>query len=345
MDTGLQVIDHVDSKQKDAGQIIPAGQEGWRKAALGIGRQVIGAAGVVGTGGVAAPSNATVDSGESIQPGATAPALQGGAFTPSGPPIKKVLPPGAVLVTDQNNRQFILNPQKNTISPVGEGGGPGAPAKVPQRFIQPAPDQKNSETEVAAARTAGDQYGLNAHINDRLLELSKDTRTGPGTETWHRVLGAVAGPFGGSPSGDYQKIGAYLDRQAALAVHGMGIPATNAGLETSKSISGNTDYSPEALQEKVKLTDALNEGAKAYRSGLDKAIGVGRNQDLNNYQPYRSAWAANFDPTIFALDAAHRRGDNEEVQKLISRMTPEQAKVIAQKTKNLRLLEQGQIPP
>lgn len=342
--TMRQAITHLADKTKGAAPVA-TGQEPWRRAALNMGASVLPAGSTVGPSGTATPQATSIDTGGAVQPGTTAPALAGGGFTPSGPAVQKTVPPSAQILTDQNNHQFVFNPKSNTLEPVGTGGGTAAPkGPPPLKYVQPAPDQKGAETEVAAARTAGDLYGQNAHINDRLLELSKDTRTGPGTEIWHHALGALAGPFGGSPSGDYQKIGAYLDRQAALAVHSMGIPATNAGLETSKSISGTTQYSPEALQEKVKLTDALNEGARAYRAGLDKAIGVGRNQDLNNYQPYRSAWAANFDPTIFALDAAHRRGDTAEVQKIVGGLTPEQKATLRQKTINLRQLEQGQLP-
>jgi hypothetical protein len=50
---------------------------------------------------------------------------------------------------------------------------------------------------------------------------------------------------GGNQIADYQKIGAYLDRQAAMSATQMGLPETNAGLQTAANLSGTTEYTPE----------------------------------------------------------------------------------------------------
>ena len=63
VNTGLKAINHVDDKQKQGGQIIPVGGEAGRQAALSLGRQVIGAAGVVGAGGIGNPQAVTTNAG------------------------------------------------------------------------------------------------------------------------------------------------------------------------------------------------------------------------------------------------------------------------------------------
>lgn len=124
----------------------------------------------------------------------------------------------------------------------------------------------------------------------------------------------------------------------------MGVPNTNAGLAASQSATGTTEYTPAALQEKVKFADALNSGAVAYRQGLDKTVGTGPKPDLSKYQGFRSAWAQNFDPDVFRAEDAQRRGDKAELDSLKQRLGPQGMQTLAQKSANLRKLEQGQIP-
>ena len=88
-DTALTSLDHLTQKQRQAGQIIPEGQEAWRSGALNLYRGTLGAGAVVGAGGIASPQPGTMDNGATIQPGAVAPALQGGGFTPAGAPNSK----------------------------------------------------------------------------------------------------------------------------------------------------------------------------------------------------------------------------------------------------------------
>lgn len=88
VDTGSQIVNHVASKQNDSGQIIPSGQEPYRQAALGLGRQVLGAAGVVGSGGVGTPQQGTNAAGQNqlinpITGERSMPQLAGGATNPT----------------------------------------------------------------------------------------------------------------------------------------------------------------------------------------------------------------------------------------------------------------------
>lgn len=268
----------------------------------------------------------------------TNPQAAGGA--PQGN-LKVTLPPGASLVKDAFGHQFILNPQTNTVSPVGTGRGPGQSGPA---FTQPVPQQADIEKQIETTRTADADYGVNRHINDQILRLSKSTDTGPGTDVWHHALGAIAGPLGANNVADYQTIGAYLDRQAALSARQMGLPDTNAGLATAASLSGTTGYQPKALQTKARLTDALVEGAHQYREGLDRIIGTGPNQDLSRFQQYRAAWAQNFDPNVFRLENAVKRQDGDEIQELKKELGPKGLQALRQKRLNLIQLANGQIP-
>lgn len=261
-----------------------------------------------------------------------------GGVAPVGPTQQQGVAPGAQIVKDAYDNQYTFDPQTNRVTPIG--GGKGASGGGTGGFKQPVANQPQVLQDVENARAIGDHAPAVRNVNDQLLQLSRDTKTGPGTQTVQK-LAAVAG----LPSGArYQEITAYLDRQAALSARQMGVPNTNAGLAASQSATGTTEYTPQALQEKVKFADALNSGAIAYRQGLDKAVGTGPKPDLSKYQGFRSAWAQNFDPDVFRAEDAQRRGDKAELDSLKQRLGPQGMKTLAQKSANLRKLEQGQIP-
>jgi hypothetical protein len=264
--------------------------------------------------------------------------------------LKLTLPPGAVMTTDANGRTFIVNPQApGNPRLVGGGGGgtapagPNAPPDAPT-FVQPVPGQKDLEDHVTTVRKADADYGANRHVNEEILKLSSDTSTGPGSALWHTgALGKITGTFGGNAAADYQKIGAYLDRQAAMSSQQMGLPETNAGLQTAANLSGTTEYTPEALQTKVKLTDAMVEGSHQYRKGLDKVIGTGPNQDLSKLQTFRGQWADNFDPNVFLVENAIRRGDKAELARIKEEVGTRGMAELKAKSENLRRLENGEL--
>jgi hypothetical protein len=272
----------------------------------------------------------------------------------SAPDIALQIGPGFEQVTDANGRTFLRNVQTGAISPMGASTAPTpprapraapAPSAAPDQptFVQPVAGQKELESHVADVRKADSDYGLNRHVNDEILRLSADTSTGPGTKAWHSAIGKVAGLGGGDAVADFQKIQAYLDRQAALAATQMGLPETNAGLATAASLTGTTEYAPGALQTKVKLTDAMIEGSHQYRQGLDKVIGTGPNQDLSKLQTFRSQWADNFDPNVFRVENAMRRGDKKELAELKKEVGPQGMSELAEKSANLRKLESGEL--
>lgn len=254
-----------------------------------------------------------------------------GGVAPVGPTQSQGVAPGAQVVKDAYDNSYVYDPQKNTVTPIGAGKG---------GFQQPVANQPQVLHDIESARAIGDTAPTNRNINQHLLQLSSETSTGPGTQTVQKVAAAIGLPSGSS----YQEIGAYLDRQAAMSARQMGVPNTNAGLAAAQTASGTTEYTPQALQEKVKFADALNSATIAYRQGLDRAVGTGPQPNLKSYQQFRSAWAQNFDPDIFRVEDAQRRSDKAELDSIRKRLGPSGMATLAQKSANLRQLENGQIP-
>jgi hypothetical protein len=248
-------------------------------------------------GGPALATPSSIDTGGNIQPGTTSPYT--GTFQPTGA-IAKTLAP-----------QVVTNP--TTGGPTQVGGGPGLNAQpINGPGMQPTAGQPQIQADIDAARKVGDAVPINRDINQRILKLVDQSSTGPGTGNIHAIAAAAGLPSGSS----YQELGAFLDRQAALAQQSMGLPNTNAGMETAKAFTGNTQYNNQVIKDKTHFVDALNTAAGAYRAGLDKVVGTGSTPNYAAYQGFRGAWAKNFDPNIFAYENAVHTGDTATQQEI-----------------------------
>src|SRR6185437_15882196 len=99
-----------------------------------------------------------------------------------GPTQAQGVPPSGQVITDSLGRQFRYNAQTNQLEPVGNGAGSAPPSGAggPQ-FTQAAPQQQQIQANIEEARKLGDQVGVNRDINQRIIQLAGQARTGPGT--------------------------------------------------------------------------------------------------------------------------------------------------------------------
>jgi hypothetical protein len=160
----------ADPKAVDlAGAKAPLGEEPWRQAALNVGRMVLGPQAVVGAGGIATGTPASVNTGAVQSQGVTRPALFGGGFTP------------ATQVTNQA-------PPSNTTNAAGQivniPGGGGAVRTLPGQNPTAATaagnqtravgtgnaDVDTANGVVSAARDARSNIDLTRRI-DQLAEI------------------------------------------------------------------------------------------------------------------------------------------------------------------------------
>jgi hypothetical protein len=216
---------------------------------------------------------------------------------------------------------------------------PNAPKAVQDAYLN-ATQQANAHVETI--RNADADYGTNSTIANQIRKLSQSTDTGPGTETWHHVLGALGAPVGANNVADYQLLGAYLDRQAAGARSAMGLPNTNQGTTESKAIAGNTEYQAKALQDKNDLTQSLVEGLHQYREGLDRVAGFSGQASPQAINQFKSAWAGNFDPNVYKGELAYKRS-KADGDAFVKSLTPQEAQSLAAKRAALSALSKGQL--
>ena len=322
----------------------------------------------------------TMDTGGGLQPGVQDAFT--GAFTPAGKPIPKQLGPEARAesVDLGNGQRAILNRATGQYELVQPGPGQssqtrnappglaGTNSSPPQPFGRdaqgrvltaadaappanaPRADQENYRVAAAAARdhvsTVRDQdqgYGTNMAVASEIRRLSGSTTTGPGTTAFNQWAGTLGTRVGVDIS-DYQKLGAFLDRQSADLRKQMGLPGTNAGQETAAAISGNTEYQRKAIQAKNDYNEALTQGLHDYRQGLDRVESFTGDANPREVQRYRAAWTSNFDPRAYEYKLAKQRGDADAANSFLANLSPQQAKATAQKLRNLDKLTQGQAP-
>jgi len=289
------------------------------------------------------PQASTIDTGGMIQPGATASPLSAtpGAFTPAGKPIAKTFAP-QVITSPTTGGAYKLGPG-GTATPVTAPGGGGAADFQNPNYQGQGKDVATFQDEVQNVRQEAQQAPLARNINAQILRLSGDAKTGPGSDVWQHVIGAVGAPFGLSPSASYQEVGKFLEKNAINNMTAMGGPPSDSRLDAAAKANGSTSFSPEALKAVTKFNDATTTALDQYRQGVDHAVGMGQNVDYTKLPAFKAAWAKNFDVDVFRVENAIRDGDKPELAKIKKELGPEKLKALAEKRRNLvKLMQTGQ---
>lgn len=262
--------------------------------------------------------------------------------------ISNEIGPGYNIVTDAKGAQFTLNPQNNTVTPVGAGGrspsGGPAPSASPSSFTQPhyqgqEADIKVNQGEVANTRAAADQAPANRNIFQHILQLADDTHTGPLISYIQKTK------IGGQVFGDnYQELGKYLEKNAIANMQAMGGPGSDARLSAAVAANGSTEFNPKALKAVTEFNYATNTGLERYRSAVDKVVGTD-NPDYTKLPKLKSAWAKNFDMDVFRLENAIADGDTAGQKEILGSLSKERAAELKRKMQNLdALAETGKLP-
>lgn len=266
------------------------------------------------------------------------PYAAGGADVPRQ--VTNQVAPGSMVVPDLTGAPNIVNPQHPSNPQRISGNGFQSPTYPGQKA-----DIEHNQQEVGAIRQQADQVGQNRNINQNILRLSAGgAKTGPGSEAWQHVLGAIGAPFGLSPTASYQEVSKFLEKNAIANMQAMGSPGSDARLHAAAAANGSTSFSPEALQTVTKFNDATNTALGKYRQALDQAVGT-RNPDYTRLAQFKSEWAKNFDVDIFRVENAIRDKDQAELVKIKKELGPARMHELAVKRKNLESLsETGELP-
>ena len=256
--------------------------------------------------------------------------------------IPLTLAPGATIVTDQKGAQFLLNPQTNTVTPVGAPGpsaAPTAPTFTQPKYVGQTEDIRAQQQEVDAVRKQADAAPVNRNIFQHILKMADETNTGPLVSLIQNTS------IGGQVFGDnYQELGKYLEKNAIANMQAMGGPPSDARLSAAVAANGSTKFNPKALKAVTDFNYATNTGLERYRQGLDKAIGTGTNVDYSKLPAFKAAWAKNFDIDAFRLENAVADGNESQQREILESLTPARRKEVARKMAALdSLAETGEV--
>lgn len=262
VDTGSHIVNHVNDQEQKQGKIIPVGQESWRRGAFGLGRQVLGAAGVVGSGGVGAPSNDQIDTGGTVQPVVRAPALQGGAPTAAGPPIQKTIAPGVVTSpagplarTTAGGEVIPLTDKSNVNITAAQKIGQVGQAEGVSNRVQQALHQANSTVQAQDALTRA----------KAILESPESPNTGAGFEKvkeFKNFLSTLGIDTAGAE--DMNALTKNLARYEASRATAAGLGSTDAARELAHNGSPGVQLDNKALQGIVNQSIATEKAIAAY---------------------------------------------------------------------------------
>lgn len=292
--------------------------------------------------GQSAPAVQMVQGPQGLVPTNVNPQAPGGV-APVGPTQAQGIAPQIVTSPVTGGQGVVGGSQGLSPRPIGgNGNSPGENQWQPYAGQQS--DIHTFQTEVQGTRQAADAAPTARNINAQILRLADNAKTGPGTEVWQHAVGALAAPFGLSPTANYQELGKFLEKNAITNMASMGGPPSDARLSAAAAANGSTHFSPEALKAVTKFNDATNTALMQYRQGMDRAVGTGQNVDYTRLPAFKAAWAKNFDVDVFRVENAIRDGDKTELTQIRKQLGPKKLQELAQKSANLRMLEQGQIP-
>lgn len=293
------------------------------------------------------PIPTSIDTGGTIQPGAVASPLSAtpGAFTAAGRPIPKTFAP-QVVTSPTTAGLYKLTPGGAAAPITAASGGPGNTPFQNPGYQGQGRDVAAFQDEVQSVRQEAQQAPLARNINAQILRLSSDAKTGPGSDVWQHVIGAVGAPFGLSPSASYQEVGKFLEKNAINNMQAMGGPPSDTRLSAAAAANGSTSFSPDALKAVTKFNDATTTALDQYRQGMDHAVGMGANVDYTKLPAFKAAWAKNFDVDVFRVENAIRDGDKAELAQITKELGPARLKALAEKRRNLvQLSRTGQLGP
>jgi hypothetical protein len=251
-----------------------------------------------------------------VQTNSYAPGGVGNAGQPYPPANQVVSSPGGPVVTNP------ATAQARPLTP--------APATPPMALRIPSGETSQTEQALQDQRTAtqGQLADLPARMEvyRNIIDLASKPglSTGSFAEGVRNLSSRTGYSFFSGNAVDYNALGKYLAQEAARTASAMG-PGTNAGLANAQAAAGSTSYDPTTIKRIAYLSEANAAALPEYDKGLSAAINA-RMQQQPDTDPvfakrdFDRQWAANYDPRIYELSNAMRRGDGEQVEEIFRGM-------------------------
>lgn len=242
-----------------------------KNAAVGFSRAGLSNAEVSGPGGLATPQDASIQTGARTLTGTTAPALQGGAFTPATAVGNEIGPSITQLPTGQIGR---VAPGGGSVAPVASAGptnvNPTAPEMAVATGQAKGVGERVEQAKAQANNTIQTQDALGRALH--ILDTGAAANTGVGFDARKGIKNFLAG-VGIDTKGadDTNSLVKNLARYEASRATAAGLGGTDAARELSHNGSPNTNIDNAALKGIVRQSLATEKAISAYAAIQSKS--------------------------------------------------------------------------
>jgi len=186
--------------------------------------------------------------------------------------------------------------------------------KAPNRL----PAFENTET-VAKARAqqlaiqnAASTVQTSQFNNNKIIQLADKALVGAGAETLSKLGGGYAAlPFTSDATQNRQILGHQLALETANLSNSAGLSGTDAARGLAEKMSGNTEWTPEAIKQTARMNRALSTGTDMLNRGITAAVQKAGNNPIAARE-FQNKWASQEQllPTLQFVDALRNAKDD-----------------------------------
>lgn len=241
--------------------------------------------------------------------------------------VKSTAPGGENLLTN--------TPQKlvNTLTP-------GENIDYQQQLVAAKAQTQTNFENITKNRNAASIAPQQLDQINKADELSKQVSTGAWAAERGKIESGLSGLIpglatAGNDATKLQLLDKFAERISADSSKVLGdSPSTDAARDSIHRMNANIGYTPEAIQNVLHYAKAQTLAMQAKGDAQEAWLKQNGNT-INNQQDFETSWRQAYDPVAFQLEAATTP---EEKAKIINSLSPEQAKELREKRKQMKAI-------
>lgn len=236
------------------------------------------------------------------------------------------------------------NPSNLPSPPPGIDNAPNPQAAAPSTVLPVGPAEnaaatefaKNNATAMSTLNNSVRDSQARQDVLDKIINLSKTTKTGGGAELYNGIKNTVTGlPVVGDlaekltgSSTDFQELTKYLQQNAIRSWQAAGGSGTDAQLDAQLKANPNNKMTPQALRAMAEFTKAGELASTAKANYMNSQIGP-NNENIAKVNQIEQQWKQNFDPKVYQLSVA--QGDPSAMASVTKGMSERHLKALTAK--------------
>jgi len=186
--------------------------------------------------------------------------------------------------------------------------------KAPNRLpAYETPDTvANARAQQLSVQKAASNVQTSQFNNNKIIQLADKALVGVGAETLSKLGGGYAAlPFTTDATQNRQILGHQLALETANLSASAGLSGTDAARGLAEKMSGNTEWTPEAIKQTARMNRALSTGTDMLNRGITAAVQKAGNNPIAA-RDFQSKWSNQEQllPTLQFIDALRNAKDD-----------------------------------